>query len=135
VTDGQTNVDLVRRGLDCVARGDVDGLIALWSEDMTYYAIDEDGPPTELHGRKEFLDMMENGHMMVPTHTYDVIDVRPAGSDLVVVHLRLHATSARTGQSIEGDYVGIFRIKDGQLVEGWDFVSHETQLFLAQCWA
>jgi ketosteroid isomerase-like protein len=132
--DEHPNVRLVRKGLDCVARGDVEGLVSLWSDDMTYYAIDEDGPPAELHGRKEFLDMMENGHKMVPTHTYDVLDVRCAGSDLVVAHLRLHATSARTGKSFEGDYVGIFRIKDSQLVEGWDFVSHETQLFLAEAW-
>ncbi len=132
--DENPNVALVRKGIDCVARGDREGVVELWSEDMVYHAVDEEGPPAELRGRKEFLDMMENGSKMLPTHTYDVVDVRPAGSDLVVAHLRLHATSARTGRSITGDYVGVFRITNGQMVEGWDFVSHETQLFLAESW-
>lgn len=128
------NVALVRRGIDCVARGDREALVALWSEDMTYYAIDEDGPPAEIHGRQEFLDMMEVGNKMVPQHRYEVVDVWPAGSDLVIAHLQLEATS-RTGSTVRGDYVGVFRIKDGLLVEGWDFVSHETQLFLADNWS
>jgi ketosteroid isomerase-like protein len=132
--DEHPNVALVRRGIDCVTRGDREALIALWSEDMTYYAVDEDGPPAELHGRDEFLDMMINGDTMVPKRGYEVVDLRPVGSDLVVAHLRLNATSARTGHSITADYVGIFRVKDGELVEGWDFVSHETQLFLAESW-
>lgn len=128
------NVALVRKGLDCVARGDREALIALWSDDMTYYATDEDGPPAEMHGRKEFLDMMVNGNKMVHKHGLEVADIHPVGSDLVVAHLRLNGTSARTGQDFTSDYVGVFRIRNGQLVEGWDFLSHETQLFLAEAW-
>ena len=127
------NVALVRKGLEFVANGDDEGLLSIWSDDMRYYAVEEAAPPAEW-GRKEFMNMMVTGHRMVPERTYETIDLRPVGRDLVVAHLRMHAISGRTGEKVSGDYLAVFRARDGLLVEGWEFVSDEIQEFLAHTW-
>ena len=128
------NVSLVLKGLDFVSKRDTEGLMSIWAKDMAYYVVEESGPPAEAIGREEFVRMMQTASRMVPDRAYDVVHVETAGSDLVTAHFRITATSARTGQPVTGDYVGVFRIRDGLLAEGWDFTSHETQQFLDDTW-
>jgi ketosteroid isomerase-like protein len=131
--DENANVAVVRKGLDFVAKRDDEGLLSVWADDMRYYAIENSGPPAEW-GREGFMNMMVTGHRMVPERTYETVDLRPIGRDLVVAHLRMHATSGRTGEEVSGDYLAVFRVREGLLVEGWEFVSDEIQDFLAHTW-
>lgn len=125
---------LVLKALDFVSKRDTDGLMSIWAKDMAYYVVEESGPPAEPTSREEFIRMMQTGSRMVPDRAYDVVHIQTAGSDLVTAHLRITATSVRTGESVTGDYVGVFRIRDGLLSEGWEFTSHETQQFLEDSW-
>jgi ketosteroid isomerase-like protein len=127
------NVALVRKGLEFVANRDDEGLLSIWADDMRYYAIESSGPPAEW-GRKEFMDMMVTGHRMIPERSYETVDLRPIGRDMVVAHLRMHAMSGRTGEKVSGDYLAVFRARNGLLVEGWEFVSDEIQEFLDHSW-
>jgi hypothetical protein len=96
--------------------------------------VEESGLPAEATGREDFIQMIQTGSRMVPDRSYEVVHIEAAGSDLVTAHLRVNATSARTGEPVTGDYVGVFRIRDGLLCEGWEFTSHETQEFLDATW-
>jgi len=129
------NVTLVRRALDLVAAGDPEGVLALWADDMAYFAFDEAGRPAEFHGHSEFLDVMRTGRQMMREHTYEIIDIRPVGDELVVAHLRTNATSSRTGRTVSGDYLGVYRVQDGHLAMGCDFVNHETGALMEENWA
>jgi ketosteroid isomerase-like protein len=129
------NVALVRKALEHVAQSDAEGVVGMWSDDMSYYAFDESGPPAEFLGHDEFLDMMRNGRKMMRDHSYEIIDIRPVGEELVVAHLRMHATSSRTGESVVGEYLGVYRIRNGQLVMGCDFVNPETEKLMEETWA
>ena len=129
------NVALVRKCLDHVASGDMEGVAAMWSDKLSYFAFDETGPPAEIQGREEFLDMMRNGRQMVGEHAYDILDIRAVGDELVVAHLRMHATSSRTGQKLTTDYLGVFRVQDERLVMGCDFLNRETAQFMEELWA
>ncbi|HWE55301.1 MAG TPA: nuclear transport factor 2 family protein [Acidimicrobiales bacterium] len=131
--DEHPNVELVRRAMEFVAKRDDEGLLSIWSDDMRYVAIDSSGPPAEW-SRDEFLDMMVVGHRTVPERTYETVDIRPIGSDLVVAHLRMDA-SGRTGEQVTGDYLAVFRVRNGLLVEGWEFVSPEVAEFLDHSWS
>lgn len=128
------NVALVRKGLECVNERDTEGLLSTWAKDMAYYVVEESGPPSEAMGRDDFVQMMQTGGRMVPDRSYQVVSIETAGDDLVTAHFRVTAHSARTGQPVTGDYVGVFRIRDGLLYEGWEFTSHETQEFLDATW-
>jgi len=129
------NVTLLRRALELVAAGEAEGVLALWADDMAYFAFDESGRPGVFHGRSEFLDMMRTGRQMMREHSYEIIDIRPIGDELVVAHLRTNATSSRTGRTVSGDYLGVYRVQSGQLVTGCDFVNHETEALMEETWA
>lgn len=131
--DEHPNVALIRRALEYVANRDDDGLLSVWHDDMRYYAIEGSGPTAEWD-RDEFVTMMTTGRRMVPEHTYEPLDLRAVGSDLVVAHCRIRATSSRTGEPVCGDYLCVLRVRDGLLSEGWEFVSDEIRQFLAQSW-
>lgn len=128
------NVALVRKGLESVNQRDPDGVLATWAKDMAYYVVEGSGPPAEAMGRSDFIQMMQTGGRMLPDRTYEVISIEAAGDDLVTAHFRITATSGRTGEAVTGDYVGVFRIRDGLLYEGWEFTSHETQELLDAAW-
>lgn len=128
------NVSLVLKGLDFVSKRDAEGVMSIWAKDMTYYVVEDSGPPAEPMGREDFVGMMQTGSRMIPDRSYEVVHIQAAGSDLVAAHLRIRGTSARTGESVSGDYVGVFRITAGVISAGWEFTSHETQQFLDDSW-
>lgn len=128
------NVTLVRKGLDFVSKRDAEGLMSIWAKDMAYYVVEESGQPAERTGREDFLQMMQTGSRMIPDRSYEVVNIEAVGTDLVVAHLRISGSSARTGQKVTGDYIGVFRIRDGLISEGWEFTTHETQEYLEATW-
>jgi ketosteroid isomerase-like protein len=128
------NVALVRRGLEEVARGELDAVLALWADEFVYYAFDSVGPPAEVTSREEFVNMMVTGRKM-SVHSYEILDLRAVGQELVVAHMRVHMTATKTAESTTGDYLGVYRISEGKIVMGCDFVDGGLQQFLDGVWS
>ncbi len=132
--DEHPNVALVRRGLEEVARGELDAILSLWADEFVYYAFDSVGSPAEVTSREEFVDMMVTGRKM-SEHTYEIVDLRSVGQDLVVAHMRVHMTATKTAESTTGVYLGVYRILEGKIVMGCDFVDGGLQQFLDGVWS
>jgi ketosteroid isomerase-like protein len=131
--DEHPNVILVRRALEHVARGELEAVVAVWADESTYFALDSIGPPAEITGRDEILDMMLTGRKF-GDHWYETVDVWAVGEEIVVAHMRVHFTATKTNESVVGDYLGVYRVQDGKIVMGCDFVDSGVQQFLADTW-
>lgn len=131
------NAAFVRRALELVSGGDadVDAVLEMWSDDIAYYAFDSAGPPAVLSSREELTDMMLTGRKMMSAHTYDIVDVRAVGEELVVAQMRMHMTAARSGETVVGDYLGVYRVKHGRIVAACDFLDEPAQEFMEHAWA
>jgi len=134
VTDPD-NVALVRLGFEYVRRGDVAGMLSLWDENLDYYGFDASGLPVEYHGRDEALEMVTTGEKLVGDHSYDIVDIRPAGAELVIVHARIQFASRSPEESRTTDYVAVYRVRDGRVVSCCDFIDSATQRMLDRAWS
>jgi ketosteroid isomerase-like protein len=135
-TDDHPNVAIVRRGLDDAARGDIDAELELWDDEAAYFAFDDSADaPAEVRGRTEIQDMMLVGHKIMQHHWYDIVDVRPVGDELVVAHLRVHSSAAKSPETAIGDYLGVYRIKDGRVEMACDFIDRDVRQFLDDAWS
>jgi ketosteroid isomerase-like protein len=131
--DEHPNVALVRQALEYVARGDLEAVLTLWGGESSYYALDSVGPPAEISGRDEIMDMMLTGRKL-GDHWYETVDLRAVGDEIVVAHMRVHFTAGNTGETVVGDYLGVYRVQGSKIVMGCDFVDSGVQQFLQETW-
>lgn len=129
------NVALVLQGFEYVHAGDVERMAAMWSDDVAYYAFDAHGQAAEYHGRQEALEIWRAGQALMGPHTYELVDVRGVGSELVIVQARIHATDRNTGESTVGDYVSVYAIRDEKIVSCCDFIDNATESVLDGAWS
>jgi ketosteroid isomerase-like protein len=131
------NVTLVREGFRHVAEGDVEGMAQLWAEGLVYYAFDASGHPAEYNSREEALDIVRVGQQMLKQHSYQLVDVRAIGTELVFVHARVHmaATKAAGEDVVDTDYAAVYRVKDGKIISCCDFIDSTTEGLLDRAWS
>lgn len=129
------NVALLLRGFEYVRDGDLERMAAMWSDDVVYYAFDAHGHAAEYSGPEEALQIALAGQSLMGPHSYELLDVRAVGSELVIVQARIHATRQDSGEPLEGDYVGVFRVRDDKIVACCDFIDGVTQSVLDGAWS
>jgi len=130
----ESNVELVRRCFDALARNDDETLLALHDENVSYYAFDAAGPPTECRSRAEFEEMLHVGRTLFKEHSTELLDTHPVGDELVVAEVRSHSTDAKTGVKADSDFVMVFRVRNGRIVSACDFIDSAATEFMESAW-
>jgi ketosteroid isomerase-like protein len=129
------NVAVVRRGFECLQAGDAEGMLSTWDEQLIWYAFDANGEPADYHNRDEAMDIFLSGQRLAREHFYDLVDIRAAGPELVVVHARVHFPASAKSEPVEGDYVAVFRVREGRIVTCCDFIDRVTEGYLDKAWS
>src|SRR6476469_495545 len=104
------NVEIVRRGYEAYARGDVAAMLADLDPEMKTYRAEPDG--ATFHGTDGFLPATaawgEDCHECVAT-AEELID---ANDHQVIVRVHQTATGAQSGATIEGDFWFVHTLND-----------------------
>jgi ketosteroid isomerase-like protein len=109
----QENVEIVRRGYDAYAQGDVAAMLADIDSEMVTYREEPDG--ATFKGRDGFLqaiaEWVEDFDEFVAT-AEELID---ANDRQVVVHVHQTATGSQSGAPIEGDFWFVHTLSDSKI--------------------
>ena len=109
----QENMEIVRRGYEAYAGGDVAAMLADLDPEMTTYREEPDG--ATFHGPDGFLqaiaEWVEDFDEFVAT-AEELID---ANDHQVIVRVHQTATGAQSGAAIEGDFWFVHTLSDSKV--------------------
>ena len=109
------NVEVIRRGYDAFARGDVPGLLALMAEDIE---IDQRGalPPNEQYfGHAGTLKWLGDLAALWEDMAIQPLDYHGGHRSLVIVNAQFSARQRSTGEMVEASASHIFHLADGKI--------------------
>lgn len=111
------NVEVVRRGYEAFGRGDLDAMMSLFAEDITWTTP---GPPElPTAGRRRGHREVAGFFQTLNTH-FEIHQFTPhrfiADGDTVVVTGDEQARSRRTGRPVTVEWCHVFELRDGKVV-------------------
>jgi uncharacterized protein len=112
------NVDLVQRGYEAFAAGDIATLNELFADDIVWHSPGNNQLSGTFRGKDEvFANLQKNVELTGGTFKLDIHTIL-ADDDHAVTLLR--ATAQREGgKSLDDNTVQVFHIKDGKVTESW----------------
>jgi steroid delta-isomerase-like uncharacterized protein len=127
----EENKTVVRQVFDAVNAGDVDGILALVSDDITVHTSVPGIPP----GREGFRQFVGVFLTAFPEQHTELHDLVAEGDRVAVLHTHhvIHggefAGLPATGKQASVDGLELFRVRDGRVAEMWH---HDDLLSLLQ---
>ena len=119
----------VRRGYAAVSRRDFD-LLAISLDPGIVYHPRADEPDPSPHVGRDAYEQLANGFAdSFSEVTYEVLELIDAG-DHVIVSTVLHAVpqGSATGAGVSDTYVFVYKVRDGLVVEGWEYRTKQEAL-------
>jgi len=111
------NEDLVRRGYEAFATGDMATLNEFFDDDIVWHAPGTSEVSGTFRGKNEvFANLQKNVELTGGTFKLDIHDVLADDEHAVTL---LRATAQRDGKTLDDNTVQVFHIKDGKVTESW----------------
>ncbi len=126
----EANAQTVRRVLKAFSLGDLDLVLASWSEDAVWRPAILGGGVLEgavyggHAGAREFLEVQREAWASV---TAEPVETRVSG-DLVLVEVRLDAVGRTSGASVQRTTWNVFEVRDGLIEVGQVFLTEDEAL-------
>ena len=111
------NEDLLRRGYDAFARGDMAAIAELFADDIAWHVPGNNPLAGDYRGKDNVLAFfgksveLTGGTLRVEVH--DILANDEHGVALI------HSSAQRGGKSLDDHGVQVFHIRDGKAVETW----------------
>jgi uncharacterized protein len=112
-----SNVDIVRRGYEAFGRGDLDTLMTLFAEDISWVTP---GPPEQLptagirRGPQQVADFFQTLNTHFEVQQFTPRDFIAEGNKVVVIGDEV-ARSRKTGRPINLAWCHVFEMRDGKV--------------------
>jgi ketosteroid isomerase-like protein len=129
-----SNVELVRRGLDAVSSGDLEAVIRLLSDDVEIQSDVELPNSGEFHGHDGFLEWLTAWLDAWESFRVELREATAIG-DAVVASVRQFGTGRGSGVDVEMDIAYLFRFRDGAIVRVELYADSERALGAARAGA
>lgn len=126
------NVAIVRSSFAKTMEGDIPGAKASWAPGARYHAFDAEA--IEPRDVLDIEEIVRSGQELLARHDNEIVDIRPVGDELVVLQLRVTATS-RTGKDMQAEYLIVLCVRDGLIQWACDFIDRSIQAFLDDAWS
>jgi hypothetical protein len=123
------NVALVRNGFEAFDKGDVQAAIDLFSPDVRYYGYDATGHAREFEGRDAFFAMVIEATSQMDENETEFLDAVAVGDSMVMARVRGHRRVRESQDTLDTEFVMVFRIEDGKVTHGLDMVDREAEEF------
>ena len=121
----------VRRGYAAVSRRDFD-LLAISVDPGIVYHPRADEPDPSPHVGRDAYEQLANGFAdSFSEVTYEVLELIDAGDHVIastVLHVVLHGQGSASGAGVSDTYVFVYKVRDGLVVEGWEYRTKQEAL-------
>lgn len=116
------NVEIVKQGYEKFGSGDIEGLLNLFSDDISWKSPTIEGAPFtgERNGREDVADFFASLNESEEFSNFEPTEFI-AKDDKVVVLGKSAGTIKTTGRNFETEWVHIFTVKDGKVTAFLEF--------------
>jgi ketosteroid isomerase-like protein len=121
----QENVEVVRRAYETVNAGQPD--YALFHPGLIYHPRADEPDPSAHVGRDAFERLLDGFLESFRDLRFDVLELIDVGNR-VIASTMIHGRGAASGASVEDAYVVVYRLRDGLVVEGWEYRTEQEAL-------
>jgi ketosteroid isomerase-like protein len=121
----QENVEIVRRAYETVNAGQPD--YALFHPALIYHPRADEPDPSAHVGRDAFEQLLDGFLESFRELRFDVLELIDLG-DRVIASTMIHGRGAASGASVEDAYVVVYLLRDGLVVEGWEYKTEQEAL-------
>lgn len=114
------NVALIKRWFEAAAAGDTESVLEILCPTLRYYGYDHKAEAREFRDRDDLLAMCMQAVAETDEFSTEIVRAFPVGETLVMVHARAHRRARRSQETVDDDFVLVFRIEGGQITHGVD---------------
>ena len=112
-------------------RENYEDVLPLYHPDLIYHPRPEDPEPGVHHGRDAFRELIGGYVDSLTEINFDVLEVIDAG-EYVIASTVLKGRGSASGAPVADPYVFVYKLRDGLVVEGWEFKSKAEALALTR---
>ena len=125
----QQNVEILRAAFEAWNAGDMEALFAHFHPELVYHPRADEPDPSPHVGRDVYERLVRGFVDSFSEVTVEVLEVIDAG-DHVIVSTVLHAVpqGSATGAGVSDTYVFVNKMRDGLVVEGWEYKTKQEAL-------
>ena len=121
----QENVEIVRRGFEKLNAGEPD--FSIYHPALVYHPRTDEPDPSPHIGREAFERLALGFLESFPYLEFDVDELIDA-RDRVIASTVMHGRGAASGASVDDAYVFVYKLRDGLVVEGWEYKTRQEAL-------
>ena len=127
----QENVEVMRAGLAAWNAGDMEALFAHFHPDLVYHPRADEPDPSPHVGRDAYERLFYGFVDSFSEVTFEVLEVIDAGDYVIaatVLKAVLHGQGSASGAGVSDTYVFVVKLRDGLVVEGWEYRTKQEAL-------
>jgi ketosteroid isomerase-like protein len=121
----QENVEIVRGGFERLNAGEPD--FSIYHPALVYHPRADEPDPSPHIGREAFERLALGFLESFPYLEFDVEELIDA-RELVIASTVMHGRGAASGASVDDAYVFVYKLRDGLVVEGWEYKTRQEAL-------
>jgi ketosteroid isomerase-like protein len=119
------NVEIVRLGFEALNAGEPD--YSIFHPALIYHPRTDEPDPSAHVGRPAFERLLGGFLESFREMSFDILEVIDAG-DRVIISTMMHGRGAASGASVDDAYVFVYELRDGLVVEGWEYRTRREAL-------
>jgi ketosteroid isomerase-like protein len=127
----QENVEIVRAVYEAWNAGDMEALFAHFHPELVYHPRADEPDPSPHVGRDVYERLVSGFVESFSEVTFEVLEVIDAGDHVIastVLHAVLHGQGSASDAGVSDTYVFVFKVRDGLVVEGWEYRTKQEAL-------
>jgi ketosteroid isomerase-like protein len=126
----QENVEIVRAAFEAWNAGDMEALFADYHPELVYHPRADEPDPSPHVGRDVYERLVRGFVDSFSEVTFEVLELIDAGDHVIastVLHAVLHGQRSSSA-GVSDTYVFVFKLRDGLVVEGWEYRTKQEAL-------
>jgi ketosteroid isomerase-like protein len=127
----QENVEIMRAAFAAWSAGDIEALFAHFHPELVYHPRADEPDPSPHVGRDVYERLVRGFVDSFSEVTVEVLEVIDAGDHVIastVLHVVLHGQGNASGAGVSDTYVFVYKLRDGLVVEGWEYRTKQEAL-------
>jgi ketosteroid isomerase-like protein len=127
----QENVEILRAAFEAWNAGDLEALFAHFHPELVYHPRADEPDPSPHVGRDAYERLVRGFVDSFSEVTVEVRDVIDAGDHVIastVLHVVLRGQGSASGAGVSDTYVFVYKLRDGLVVEGWEYRTKQEAL-------
>jgi ketosteroid isomerase-like protein len=127
----QENVEIMRAAFEAWNARDMEAVFAHFHPELVYHPRADEPDPSPHVGRDAYERLVYGFIDTFSEVTIEILEVIDAGDHVItstVLHVVLRGQGSASGAGVSDTYVFVFKLRDGLVVEGWEYRTKQEAL-------